>query len=361
MVLDGRPAIVLSAHTLQAGQGGIGRVARLTLRVLARAAKTTAFAVNDESHMVADTPVAGFRGSRAAFLAAHNLALLRANGAIYDFAGTARAHLIRSRRYILWVHGNEIWDQPVVRPDYARAIRRADLIIANSQTTASALRAAIADSPPIHVCLLSTESADGDRASSAMDDGVPTASIDPTLMLVGRNDSGFPKGQDILIRLWPQVIAALPKARLVFAGGGAALPELRKMAADSPASRNISVLGFVPEHEMSGLWRQAQASVLLSSLEGFGLVIVEAMRHGLPVICSQQDAGQEIVRHGLTGFCVDRSDTNAVLVAILDLLGDRRLSRSLGEEGRRHWRTRYHPDVFAERLDLVLSPWLRSL
>jgi phosphatidyl-myo-inositol dimannoside synthase len=361
MAPDTKPAIVLSAHTMEAGQGGIGRVARLTLQVLARLAETKALAVNDGSHAVAGTRVVGCRGSRPRFVAAHNLALLSARGAVYDFAGTARAHLIPGKRYALWVHGNEIWDRPEIRPDYARSMRRADLIIANSATTSNALKAAIPDTGPIHVCPLCTEPEPG-YPNGGMPDDVPApVSAPPTLLLVGRNDAGFPKGQDILIRLWPQVVAALPDARLVFAGGGAALPDLRRMASESPAGANIEVLGFVPEQAMRGLWRSAQASVLLGSLEGFGLVIIEAMRHGLPVICSKQDAGQEIVRHGLTGFCIDRSDESALLQAVLSLLADQGLSQSFGEEGRRLWREMYHPDVFAARLEAILSPWLRSL
>ena len=58
-----------------------------------------------------------------------------------------------------------------------------------------------------------------------------------------------------------------------------------------------------------------------SLTEGFGLVFIEAMRRGLPLIASRADAGQEVNVDGHTGFTVDREDSERLVAALIALLG----------------------------------------
>src|SRR5256885_6444386 len=94
------------------------------------------------------------------------------------------------------------------------------------------------------------------------------------------------KGHVEMIDAWPAVNSAVADARLVIAGSGPGLEEIRRRAAQSPAASAIEVRGFVPEEQMTGVWADASVLALPSRGEGFGLVYIEAMRHGIPVIAS---------------------------------------------------------------------------
>jgi phosphatidylinositol alpha-1,6-mannosyltransferase len=342
---------LIAAQHLVAGQGGIARLARLTVQALENAADVTALAVEDKaSHAIGSVKVRGYGGSRFRFALQNNLALIGADAAIYDFPGTGRAHLLPGKPYAVWVVGNELWNEPVVRQDYIRVIRGAKLVLAISQATFKALHEKVGNLPSCEVCLLATE----EEEESPL--GPPQGP--PALLVFGRHDSYFAKGQDILIRLWPQIVSVLPDARLVFVGGGPMLAELRRLAAASPARANIDVRGFVEEKFILPVWQQATALALLSTLEGFGLVIVEAMRHGRPVLASTLDAGCEVNVDGVTGFNVDRRNDGEVVAKVLALLGDNERARNMGEAGRLRWRTHFRPSSFRERLLPILHQHL---
>ena len=96
-------------------------------------------------------------------------------------------------------------------------------------------------------------------------------------------------------------------------------------------------------------WRQAHVFAMPSRVEGFGMVYVEAMRQGLPVIASMQDAGQEVNIDGETGRNVDLNRPGALESALVELLSDADHARRMGEAGRRHWNRAFRYSNFKER------------
>ena len=91
--------------------------------------------------------------------------------------------------------------------------------------------------------------------------------------------------------------------------------------------------GFVSEDDLEGLYAAADAFVLPSLLEGFGLPILEAMRRGVPVACSQVSSLPEVA--GGAALLFDPRRPDAVAAAVDRLLGDERLRAGLAERGRR--------------------------
>ena len=293
---------------------------------------------------VAGVAVRAFAGDRPAFVGANALGTFASGWTLYDFAGTARAHgpLARlGRPYALWVHGWEVWPENL-RPDYARVVRAAKAVFANSRHTQSRLAESLPGLRSVLCCPLGTEYDSPPEASAG-------ARREAMVLFVGRNDEMFAKGQDILIAVWPQVVARLPGARLCFVGGGDRLDQLRALAAASPAASSIEVLGQIEDEEVARLFRRARLFAMLSEVEGFGLVFAEAMSHGVPILTSRQDASQEISDEGATGYSVDRHDHQAVAERITGVLQDDALFARLSASAFEQWQQHYCFSAFRAR------------
>jgi phosphatidylinositol alpha-1,6-mannosyltransferase len=323
------PGIQVAAQFLTAGSGGIARCARLTIMALASRARVRGLAVEDQSPtLIGELKTRAFHGNRSAFVAANMVGALTSDWVIYDFAGTARAHGplgLAGRPYALWAHGWEVWPGNL-RPDYARAIRRAKAVFVNSGHT-------------------------GEKLAESMPDlkTAPPPGAEQMVLFVGRNDEMFAKGQDVLIAAWPRVVAEAPDATLVFVGGGERLDRLRELAAASPAASSIKVLGQLTDAEVEQLRARARLFAMLSNVEGFGLVFAEAMSDGLPVLTSNEDASTEVNRHGETGFAVARDDLDAVAATILSVLRDDQLYARLSRQAYARWASDFCFSAFRDR------------
>jgi glycosyltransferase involved in cell wall biosynthesis len=133
------------------------------------------------------------------------------------------------------------------------------------------------------------------------------------------------------------VIRALPEldagTQLVLAGAPAPHErDLRSLAAELGVSKRVRFVDWVSDPELEGLYRAATAFVLPSFIEGFGLPVLEAMRHGTPVACSGQSALLEVADDAALLF--DPADQRAVTDSLRRLLGDARLRAELAERGR---------------------------
>ncbi|BBE72927.1 glycosyltransferase family 4 protein [Oharaeibacter diazotrophicus] len=335
------PRALVAAQYLAPGAGGIAVVARLTAKVLGRIGPARGLSCMETgAFRVHDVPVRGCAGSRLGFVARLAVAAARADHVYHDFAGTLRARpfaALGGAGHAAWAHGEEIWDRP--RPDYADALARADLVLVNSGYTLERAAASLGRCRRVALCRLATEE---DEAP----DAVGPADAPPTVLLLGRIDDGLPKGHDLLISIWPRVAAAVPGARLVLAGGGVGVAAVRALAAASPAAASIEVTGFVPAADVEALWRRTRVLAMPSRGEGFGLVFIEAMRRGLPVLSSTEDAGGDLVADGVTGFARSRARPDAVVDALVDLLRDGDLARRFGAAGHHRWHERHRYGVF---------------
>ena len=108
------------------------------------------------------------------------------------------------------------------------------------------------------------------------------------------------------------------------------------VAGDGPLRHVLpQALGLVPHTELERLYRRAAIVVMPSHSEGQGVVAIEAMAHGRPVVGSRVGGLAEIVVDGETGILVPPRDAAALRIALLRLLGDGELRRQMGEAGRR--------------------------
>ena len=350
MQSKGDTALLIATQFLSAGSGGIAEVARMTAKALSLRFPTTALACQErEDFKFGDINVRAFQNSRPRFVASFALASLRATHIVHDFVGTARVQpfaLGGRRGNAVWAHGIEVWGKP--KPEHVKALQRADLVLVNSAYTRQRAERALSGVRNVQLCRLGTTNDD-------TPDFVGIGDGSPTVLLLGRIDPEFPKGHDLLVSIWPRVVSAVPNARLMFVGGGPALAAARDLAARSSVAASIEVVGFAPAQQIDAIWRRATVMALPGVGEGFGLVFIEAMRRGVPVIASREDAGQEINVDGVTGFNIARGRPDALAEAIIGLLRDRDAAQRLGAAGHAHWREEYRFSAFDRRLQAAMS------
>ncbi len=127
-----------------------------------------------------------------------------------------------------------------------------------------------------------------------------------------------------------------PNVHLVVAGGGELLDDLRATAATAGVADRVHFLDAVPHAELPGVLRAADVFLLTTEPpESFGIVLIEAMACGLPVIATDYPGVRAVVDEGETGLLVGQGDPGAVAAALRELIdaGPQR-RRAMGEAGR---------------------------
>ncbi|WP_376770888.1 glycosyltransferase family 4 protein [Streptomyces lonarensis] len=169
---------------------------------------------------------------------------------------------------------------------------------------------------------------DVDEQRTLVDGGRP-----PVVVCVGRLCRQ--KGQDVLLRAWPEIAARVPGARLVLVGDGPDAERLRAMAPDG-----VDFVGAVPD---AAPWYAAASLVVAPSRwEGMALVPLEALAAGRPVVMSDVAGARESLPPAHTALCLVPQDDPVTLGrAVTRLLNDPRRADELGEQGSRFARSEH--------------------
>jgi glycosyltransferase involved in cell wall biosynthesis len=133
------------------------------------------------------------------------------------------------------------------------------------------------------------------------------------------------KGFDEVLELLPDLIRDIPNVAYVIAGDGNDGKRLREKARTLGLADRVVFTGRVVEQEKADLYRLADAYVMPSRGEGFGIVLLEAMACGVPVVASRIDGGREALRDGALGILVDPENPGDVRRGILEALQRPRL------------------------------------
>ncbi|MFM2432451.1 MAG: hypothetical protein RLZZ511_3665 [Cyanobacteriota bacterium] len=140
------------------------------------------------------------------------------------------------------------------------------------------------------------------------------------LMTVARLWSGDPyKGVDVTIRALPKIISAYPKVKYLVVGRGDDQPRLAQLAQDLGVSDRVVFAGFVATADLADHYNLADAYVMPSQ-EGFGIVYLEAMACGKPVLSGDADGSADPLQDGRLGWRVPHRDPEAVAIACQEML-----------------------------------------
>lgn len=226
---------------------------------------------------------------------------------------------------VLTVHGGDLYDptkrssphrHAVLRAIVRRVVLAADAVVGQSENTNANLRRYFV---PTAEPLLIPLGIPRPPAKAASREELGLAAGETVLITIGRLVAR--KGTDQLVRL----VAMLddPKIRLVIVGEGPDLAALRRQASNFNVSQQITFTGFVSDQRKADLLAAADIYVSTSQHEGFGLVFLEAMAQGLPIVCYDHGGQTDFLSTGVSGAVLPLNDLSAFAAAVTELVANR--------------------------------------
>jgi glycosyltransferase involved in cell wall biosynthesis len=190
----------------------------------------------------------------------------------------------------------------------------------------------------------------------------------PVVLTVARMDASERyKGHDVALRALPLVLHKLPDVLYAIVGDGDDRPRLEQRARDLGIAKHVWFAGALTDSELSAVYRRSHVFLLPAQTvlddhapkgEGFGIVFLEAMGFGKPVIGPNYGAPAELIRSGENGLVVDPDDEASVADALLALFSDPARAEAMGSAGREWVSVRYSYNSFREHLREVLHSHL---
>lgn len=182
-----------------------------------------------------------------------------------------------------------------------------------------------------------------------------SADADVVLFVGGMDTAHAFKGVDVLLRS----LARLPQSVWgVLVGDGNLRPQYEKLAKELGLERRVRFLGRLPEMDLPDAFRLAKvvACPSVSGAEAFGLVAVESMSSGVPVIASALPGVRTVVDNEVTGYLIPPKDVFALTARLQCLIEHPDLRAKMGRAGRERVLTRY---TWNRHMDGLMSVYQR--
>jgi phosphatidyl-myo-inositol alpha-mannosyltransferase len=173
----------------------------------------------------------------------------------------------------------------------------------------------------------------------------------PTVLFVGRLEKR--KGLKFLLRAWPKVLERQPNARLVVVGRGRPLEGYRRFAARQGWSpSDVVFAGYVAAEDLPRYYQACDVFCAPNTgQESFGIVLLEAMAAGAPIVASDIPGYRDVVSDGEQGLLVEPKNPGAIADAVLRLLANPELRANMRRAGQEKARAYDWPRVATEVLD----------
>ncbi len=262
---------------------------------------------------------------------------------------------------IVVAHGIETWEP--LSTLRRRALRRSNMILTPTQDTAN--HVATQQQIPRDRIRVLPWALDPDfenlavaTAQSSLPLNYPAGRV---ILTVGRWQSNERyKGMDTLITALPRLLHEWPDLHLVAVGDGDDRDWLEQMAKSSGVQGHVHFYTGLTSAELAACYSACEIFALPSRGEGFGLVYLEAMARGKPVIGGAHGGAPEVIDDGKTGYLVQHGDVPQLATSIETLLSDSALEREMGARARERVNREFKFGVFAKSLKKLLRELCES-
>ncbi len=263
-----------------------------------------------------------------------------------------------ARALVTTFYGSELrWAENRFRPAarFLKTYCRRGTLIAISTATRRALARytpRLVHVVPYPASLLPGEGTAGGGPGAA--GGRGAAGHVPTVLFVGR----LVERKGVFNLLRAAAGSRIPY-RVVLVGFGPEEAALRGLASDLGLAGRVELAGRVSEADLSRRYAEADVFVLPATIdargdtEGLGVVLLEALSHGVPVVATRRGGIPDIVKDGETGLLVEDGDLAGLARAIDTLLSDPELARRLAAAGADHVRREFSVESVARRLAAI--------
>jgi phosphatidylinositol alpha-1,6-mannosyltransferase len=168
------------------------------------------------------------------------------------------------------------------------------------------------------------------------------------------------KGMDTLITALPRLLTRWPELQLVLVGSGDDRAWLEDFAEKNGVMMHVHFLSGLSYAEIAACYQACEVFALPSRGEGFGLVYLEAMACGKPVVGGAHGGAPEIIQDGVTGYLVPHGDPIQLATAIQALLADPAHAKEMGARGKQNVEYGYRFGSFAKSLKKILREQCES-
>jgi phosphatidyl-myo-inositol dimannoside synthase len=262
---------------------------------------------------------------------------------------------------IVWAHGIEVWE-PLSRLR-RRALRHTNLVITPTEDTATHIVAQQHVSRDrVRVLPWALDPEFETIAATAWQGSLPANfPAGRVILTVGRWQTNERyKGMDTLISALPRLLHEWPDLELVAVGEGNDQAWLEQIAEGCGVRRHVHFYSGLSYAELAACYSACEVFALPSRGEGFGLVYLEAMARGKPVIGGAHGGVPEVIDDGKTGYLVQHGDVPQLATSIETLLKDPGLEREMGARGRERVARDFRFSVFAKSLKKILRELCES-
>jgi len=150
------------------------------------------------------------------------------------------------------------------------------------------------------------------------------------------------KGHDVLLQAIPAILRDHPRTRFLLFGRGPLHEEVSRMVVEAGWENTVRLPGF--REDLPSLLPCMDVLVHPATMEGLGIILLQAAASGLPVVASAAGGIPEAVVHQETGLLVPPSDPGALASAVSSILSDPDRARSMGDRGRQRIRSEFSVD-----------------
>ncbi|MEO1671607.1 MAG: glycosyltransferase family 4 protein [Cyanobacteria bacterium J06631_2] len=268
----------------------------------------------------------------------------------YDFPSLLLLTYILPVKFKIYLHGNDVlcpFRNSLLRSLFILTLNRTDQVICSSSFTHNYLAANGQIKTPMAIVnpqvrpakfgLNPSSDLSDERSKIRQQFGIPETAV--VILTVGRLVRR--KGFNRVLQCLPQLQQSGVEVHYLICGKGTMEQELKEQAAELKVTDKVHFAGFVSDRQLASYYAACDIFAMLTflepnaqSIEGFGIVYLEAGYFGKPVIASEVGGVIDAVKQGVNGILIDPHSDAEALAGLQKLCGDPQLRQKLGEQGK---------------------------